>query len=91
MSKYILYRYVEWSLHQPEIDVWNWSGEADFIEFLNIAQEENLLVLLRPGPYICAERDFVHKSYYIYEISFICFNNLFFLGWFSILVINSCT
>ncbi|XP_046827579.1 beta-galactosidase [Vespa crabro] len=57
--------YVEWSLHQPEIDVWNWSGEADFIEFLNIAQEENLLVLLRPGPYICAERDFGGFPYWL--------------------------
>ncbi|KAI4488944.1 hypothetical protein M0804_004442 [Polistes exclamans] len=57
--------YVEWSLHQPEFDVWNWSGDADLIEFLNIAQEENLLVLLRPGPYICAERDFGGFPYWL--------------------------
>ncbi|KAF7389061.1 hypothetical protein HZH66_010198 [Vespula vulgaris] len=57
--------YVEWSLHQPEVDVWNWSGDADFIEFLNLAQEENLLVLLRPGPYICAERDFGGLPYWL--------------------------
>ncbi|XP_015431707.1 PREDICTED: beta-galactosidase-1-like protein [Dufourea novaeangliae] len=50
--------YVEWSLHQPFENEWHWSGDADLVEFLNIAQEENLLVLLRPGPYICAERDF---------------------------------
>ncbi|XP_011300269.1 beta-galactosidase [Fopius arisanus] len=49
--------YVEWSLHQPRPDVWKWDGEADIVEFLKIAQEEDLLVLLRPGPYICAERD----------------------------------
>lgn len=57
--------YVEWSLHQPEPDVWNWSGDADLLEFLNIAQEENLLVLLRPGPYICAERDFGGFPYWL--------------------------
>ncbi|XP_063984048.1 beta-galactosidase [Diachasmimorpha longicaudata] len=49
--------YVEWSLHQPRPNVWRWSGEADIVEFLTIAQQEDLLVLLRPGPYICAERD----------------------------------
>ncbi|KAI4475627.1 hypothetical protein M0802_015085, partial [Mischocyttarus mexicanus] len=39
-------------LHQPEFDVWNWSGDADLIEFINIAQEEDLFVLLKPGPII---------------------------------------
>ncbi|EFN79021.1 Beta-galactosidase [Harpegnathos saltator] len=49
--------YVEWSLHEPERGQFNWSGDADIVEFLSIAEQEDLLVLLRPGPYICAERD----------------------------------
>ncbi|KAK0180096.1 hypothetical protein PV327_005773 [Microctonus hyperodae] len=49
--------YVEWSLHQPTPNTWRWTDEADIVGFLKIAQEEGLLVLLRPGPYICAERD----------------------------------
>ena len=57
--------YVEWSLHQPSETEWRWTGEADLIEFLNIAQEEDLLVLLRPGPYICAERDFGGLPYWL--------------------------
>lgn len=57
--------YVEWSLHQPEEDQWNWTGDAGLVEFLNIAQEEGLLVLLRPGPYICAERDFGGLPYWL--------------------------
>ncbi|KAI4501636.1 hypothetical protein M0802_003513 [Mischocyttarus mexicanus] len=57
--------YVEWSLHQPEVDVWNWSGDADLIEFITLAQEEDLFVLLRPGPYICAERDFGGLPYWL--------------------------
>lgn len=52
--------YVEWSVHEPEPGQFNWTGEADLVEFLNMAQEEDLLVLLRPGPYICAERDMVN-------------------------------
>lgn len=66
INKYCIYlfisarSYVEWSFHEPERDQFNWSGDADIIEFLNIAQQEDLFVLLRPGPYICAERDMVN-------------------------------
>ncbi|XP_066588529.1 beta-galactosidase-like [Prorops nasuta] len=57
--------YVEWSLHEPEPGRWVWSGDADLIEFINLAQQEDLLVLLRPGPYICAERDFGGFPYWL--------------------------
>ncbi|KAK1127845.1 hypothetical protein K0M31_003336 [Melipona bicolor] len=57
--------YVEWSLHQPSENEWYWTGNADLMEFLNIAQEEDLFVLLRPGPYICAERDFGGLPYWL--------------------------
>ena len=57
-------RYVEWSLHEPEPDKWVWHGDADILKFIEIAKEEDLFVILRPGPYICAERDFV-RFYYI--------------------------
>ncbi|XP_015601851.1 beta-galactosidase isoform X2 [Cephus cinctus] len=57
--------YVEWSLHQPQPDTWMWSGEADLMHFLNLAQEEGLMVLLRPGPYICAERDLGGLPYWL--------------------------
>lgn len=50
-------------MHEPEFNEWVWNGDADIVEFIKIAQEEDLLVILRPGPYICAERDFV--SYYL--------------------------
>ena len=36
-----------------------WNGDADLVRFIELAQEEDLFVILRPGPYICAERDFV--------------------------------
>lgn len=51
--------YVEWSLHNPHPDQYNWDGIANLEEFIRIAAEEDLLVILRPGPYICAERDMV--------------------------------
>ncbi|XP_017154342.1 beta-galactosidase isoform X1 [Drosophila miranda] len=49
--------YVEWSLHNPHDGVYNWEGIADVVKFLEIAQEEDFYIILRPGPYICAERD----------------------------------
>lgn len=51
--------YVEWSLHNPKENVYVWEGIADLENFIKIAEEENLYVILRPGPYICAERDLV--------------------------------
>lgn len=54
--------YVEWSLHNPKENVYVWDGIADLIKFINLAHAENLYVILRPGPYICAERDMVCSS-----------------------------
>lgn len=50
---------VEWSLHNPHPDKFVWEGMGDIEQFIRLAAEEDLLVILRPGPYICAERDMV--------------------------------
>lgn len=50
--------YVEWSLHEPSSSIYDFTGEADLLEYLRIAKDVGLNVILRPGPYICAERDF---------------------------------
>ena len=34
------------------------SNFLDIVSYLQIAQEEDLFVILRPGPYICAEWEF---------------------------------
>ena len=52
--------YVEWSLHNPKPDTYVWNGMGDIERFVRLAAEEDLLVILRPGPYICAERDMVN-------------------------------
>ncbi|XP_043479664.1 beta-galactosidase-like isoform X2 [Leptopilina heterotoma] len=49
--------YIEWSTHEPEPGKWIWKDDANITQFIQIAEEEDLLVILRPGPYICAERD----------------------------------
>ncbi|XP_045519117.1 CAD protein isoform X2 [Pieris brassicae] len=57
--------YVEWSSHEPEEGIESFSGDNDIVKFLNIAQEEGLHVLFRPGPYICAERDLGGFPYWL--------------------------
>jgi len=47
--------YLFWNLHEPKPGEYVWSGQADDAEFCRIAQEEGLWVILRPGPYACAE------------------------------------
>lgn len=49
--------YVEWSFHNPTDGNYNFEGKADLERFIQLAQQEDLYVILRPGPYICAERD----------------------------------
>lgn len=59
--------YVEWSLHNPRDGVYDWTGIADLEKFIQLAAKQDLLVILRPGPYICAERDNVNKYNYLYR------------------------
>lgn len=50
--------YVNWAIHHPKGDGnYVWTGIADLEEFIKIATEEDLYIILRPGPYICAEID----------------------------------
>jgi beta-galactosidase len=50
--------YVFWNLHEPSPGVFDFSGQNDIAEFIREAQHEGLFVILRPGPYVCAEWDF---------------------------------
>lgn len=47
--------YMFWNFHEREKGVFKWNGRADAAAFCRMAQEEGLWVILRPGPYSCAE------------------------------------
>jgi beta-galactosidase len=47
--------YVFWNLHEPRPGVYDFSGENDVAEYIREARQEGLHVILRPGPYVCAE------------------------------------
>jgi len=49
--------YLFWNQIEPEPGKFDWHGQADIAEFCRIAREEGLWVILRPGPYACAEWD----------------------------------
>ncbi len=55
----IIHRYVEWSSHEPSPGKFDFNGDLDVEHFIELAAKEDLLVILRPGPYIAGERDFV--------------------------------
>uniref|UniRef100_A0A8C3AGD2 Galactosidase, beta 1-like n=1 Tax=Cyclopterus lumpus TaxID=8103 RepID=A0A8C3AGD2_CYCLU len=47
--------YVPWNFHEAVQGVHNFTGDQDLGHFLDLANQTGLLVILRPGPYICAE------------------------------------
>ncbi|HEX7458020.1 MAG TPA: beta-galactosidase, partial [Ginsengibacter sp.] len=51
--------YVFWNYHEPAPGVWDFKTDNKNIrEFIKTAQEAGLMVILRPGPYACAEWEF---------------------------------
>src|SRR5258708_11950510 len=50
--------YVFWNYLESSPGVWDFStGNRDIAAFIRLCKEEGLWVLLRPGPYVCAEWD----------------------------------
>ncbi|GAA1986634.1 beta-galactosidase family protein [Catenulispora subtropica] len=47
--------YVPWNLHAPRRGEFRTDGGLDLPRFIELARAAGLRVLLRPGPYICAE------------------------------------
>lgn len=50
--------YTCWNLHERREGQFDFSGILDIQRYLQTAQDLGLNVILRPGPYICAEWDF---------------------------------
>lgn len=50
--------YLFWNMHEKQPDQFTWKDQSDAAEFCRLAKEEGLYVILRPGPYSCAEWEF---------------------------------
>jgi beta-galactosidase len=60
--------YAFWNVHEPERGKFDFSGNNDIAEFVKIAKEEGLWVVLRPSPYVCAEWEFGGYPYWLQNI-----------------------
>lgn len=47
--------YVFWNYHEPEENKYDFSGQKDIAAFCKLAQKHDMYVIVRPGPYVCAE------------------------------------
>eukprot|EP00794_Sanderia_malayensis_P010739 gene10739-11888_t len=49
--------YIPWNMHEPRPGVFNFRDDLSISNFIMLAQIYGLYVIIRPGPYICAEWD----------------------------------
>lgn len=55
----IISAYIFWNYHEEEEGVFDFeTGNHNLAEFLRIVQEEEMWLIVRPGPYVCAEWEF---------------------------------
>ena len=47
--------YVFWNAHESEPGKFDFTGQNDLAEFCRLCQKNDMYVILRPGPYVCAE------------------------------------
>ena len=47
--------YVFWNIHEPQEDKFDFTGQNDVAAFCRLAQKHGMYVIVRPGPYVCAE------------------------------------
>ncbi len=47
--------YVFWNYHEEEEGVFNFEGERDLSRFMELCRQHGMWVIVRPGPYVCAE------------------------------------
>ena len=50
--------YCAWNMHEKKIGQFDFTGNLDIRKFIETARDEGLMVIVRPGPYICAEWEF---------------------------------
>ena len=47
--------YIFWNIHEQQEGSFDFSGNNDVAEFCRLAQKNGMYVIMRPGPYVCAE------------------------------------
>ncbi len=60
--------YCAWNMHEKKPSEFDFSGNLDIREFIKTAESEGLMVIVRPGPYICAEWEFGGLPWWLQEM-----------------------
>ena len=47
--------YIFWNIHEQKEGEFDFTGNNDVAEFCRLAQKNGMYVIVRPGPYVCAE------------------------------------
>ncbi len=47
--------YTFWNAHEPKEGQFDFTGQNNLREFIKLCQKNDMKVILRPGPYVCAE------------------------------------
>lgn len=47
--------YTFWNAHEPQPDQFDFTGNNDLAAFIRLCRDNGMYVILRPGPYVCAE------------------------------------
>ena len=47
--------YIFWNIHEQQEGKFDWTGNNNVAEFCRLAQKNGMYVIVRPGPYVCAE------------------------------------
>ena len=72
--------YCAWNMHEKVPYKYDFTGILDVAEFIRTAQKHGLMVIVRPGPYICSEFEFGGLPWWLLsdeEIEIRCMNKKF--------------
>lgn len=50
--------YIPWNFHEAREGEFRWDGDRDLDKFITLTQKYGFYLVIKPGPYICAEWDF---------------------------------
>ncbi len=76
--------YCAWNMHEKKKGEFDFSGILDIAQFIKTAEKEGLMVIIRPGPYICAEFEFGALPWWLQaeeDIEIRCMNEKYIYYW----------
>ncbi|KPK41403.1 MAG: hypothetical protein AMJ78_05605 [Omnitrophica WOR_2 bacterium SM23_29] len=50
--------YIPWNWHEQFEGKQRWTGDRDLVQFIKLCTKHDMYIIVKPGPYCCAELDF---------------------------------